>query len=324
MLKDAAVNRLDVDGTVPSSGSQPVVAAETASATGPATATAPQSKGDRPIPALLGLRADTFRHPLDRESTAALKQLPGLDLAIRSLLGSVAEEFLYLDNIATSVLVGPQQLPHLHTLLLDACRVLDLEPPELYVRQHPAPNAYTFAMRGKRPFVVLHTSLIDLLEPVEIQAVIAHELGHLKCEHGVYLTLANLLVVAAEQVPMWGRWMAEGLQERLMAWVRCAELTCDRAAVLATQDPRVVISVLMKLAGGSPTLARQLNVEAFLAQARAYDAASASDLGAMLRQLKTAGLSHPVPVLRAREVDRWATGREYRDLLRQFATADQS
>lgn len=323
MLKDAAVSGPDLEEIVTHSGSSPSVGATTETATAtPDRCPVPQ--GDRPTPALLGLRADAFRHPLDRESTAALKQLPGLDLAIRSLLGSVAEEFLYLDNIATSVLVGPQQLPHLHTLLLDACRVLDLEPPELYVRQHPAPNAYTFAMRGKRPFVVLHTSLIDLLEPVEIQAVIAHELGHLKCEHGVYLTLANLLVVAAEQVPMWGRWMAEGLQERLMAWVRCAELTCDRAALLATQDPRVVISVLMKLAGGSPTLARQLNVDAFLAQARAYDAASASDLGAMLRQLKTAGLSHPVPVLRAREVDHWATGREYRDLLRQFATSAAS
>jgi len=71
----------------------------------------------------------------------------------------------------------------------------------LYVRQHPVPNAYTFAVRGKQPFV-LHTSLIELLTPEEIQAVIAHELGH-KCDHGVYLTLVNLLVLAAGQLPNW-------------------------------------------------------------------------------------------------------------------------
>ena len=267
---------------------------------------------------LLGLRADGFRHPLDRESTRSLKQLPGLDAAVRSLLGPVAEELMYLENIAASVRVGVDQLPDLHGLLLEACGVLDLEPPELYVRQHPVPNAYTFAMRGKRPFVVLHTSLLELLTPPEIQAVIAHELGHLKCEHGVYLTLANLGVLAAGQLPSWGRWLAEGMQERLMEWVRCAEFTCDRAALLATQDPMTMVSVMMKLAGGSPTLAGQLNPAAFLAQARAYDAIDDSQVGAMLKQARTSGLSHPVPVLRAREIDRWAHSREYRDLLQRF------
>jgi Zn-dependent protease with chaperone function len=29
----------------------------------------------------------------------------------------------------------------------------------------PVPNAYTFAMRGKQPFIVVHTSLMDLLTP---------------------------------------------------------------------------------------------------------------------------------------------------------------
>lgn len=266
---------------------------------------------------LVGLRADAFRHPLDRESTAALKQLPGLDLMVRGFLGPVAEQFLYLENIASSVRVSDRQLPHLHGLLLEAAAVLDLEPPELYVRQHPMPNAYTFAMRGRQPFVMLHTSLVDLLTPEEIQAVIAHELGHLKCEHGVYLTLANLAVLAAGQLPEWGRWLAQNLQEQLMAWVRCAELTCDRAALLAVQDPTVVVSVLMKLAGGSPTLAPQLDTEAFLAQARAYDAADTVGLGPLLKQARVAGLTHPFPVLRAREIDRWAASRTYRDLLRQ-------
>jgi len=71
----------------------------------------------------------------------------------------------------------------------------------------------------------------------------------------------------------------------------------------------------MKLSGGSPTLAPQLNLDAFLAQARSYEDMSTSDLGKMLRQLQTAQLSHPVPVLRAREVDRWATTQEYQSLL---------
>ncbi|MEQ8970602.1 MAG: M48 family metallopeptidase [Coleofasciculus sp. C1-SOL-03] len=264
---------------------------------------------------LVGLKADQFRHPLDFQATQALKQFPGLDLMVRNLLGPVAEQFFYLNNIAASVLVGENQLPHLHNLLLDACKTLDLEPPQLYVQQHPVPNAYTFAMRGKQPFIVLHTALIDMLTPDEIQAVIAHELGHLKCEHGVYLTPLNIMILAASLLPNWGAVIAQSLQEQMLEWLRCAEFSCDRAALLATQNPRVVMSVLMKLAGGSPTLAPQLNLDAFIAQARAYDDISNSELGELLKSAQTAQLSHPVPVLRAREIDKWASSQAYQSLL---------
>ncbi len=266
---------------------------------------------------LVGLKADQFRHPLDLEATQSLKQIPGLDLMVRNLLGPLAEQFFYLNNIAASVLVGENQLPHFHKLLLEACETLDLDPPQLYVQQHPVPNAYTFAMRGKQPFIVLHTSLIEILTPEEIQAVIAHELGHLKCEHSVYLTPLNILVLAANLIPTWGSIIAQNIQAQLLEWLRCAEFTCDRAALLATQNPRVVMSVLMKLAGGSPTLAPQLNLDAFIAQARAYDAVSSTELGELLKSAQTAQLTHPVPVLRAREIDRWASSQTYQSLLQQ-------
>ena len=264
---------------------------------------------------LIGLKADLFRHPLDLAATNALKQLPGMDVAIRTLLGSVAEELFYFNNIAASVRVSDRQLPHLHALLLDACKILDLEPPQLYLQQNPVPNAYTFAMRGKKPFMVLHTSLVEMLTPEEIQAVMAHELGHLKCEHGVYLTLANLIVLASNLLPIWGSLIAQSLQEQMLEWLRCAEFSCDRAALLATQNPRTVMSVLMKLAGGSPSLAPMLNLDAFIAQAKDYDAMSATELGEMLKASQNSQLTHPVPVLRAREIDRWASSSSYQNLL---------
>ncbi|MDJ0737607.1 MAG: M48 family metallopeptidase [Nostocaceae cyanobacterium] len=268
--------------------------------------------------ALIGLRADAFRHPLDLEATKTLKQIPGLDMMVRNLLGPLAEQVFYAENIASSVLVGEKQLPHLHELLLEACKILDMEVPQLYVRSSPVPNAYTFAMRGKQPFIVLHTSLIDMLEPEEIQGVIAHELGHLKCDHSVYLTPVNLLILAAATVPNFGVAIAQIIQTQLLEWVRCAEFTCDRAALLVTQNPKVMMSVLMKLAGGSPTLAPQLNLDAFIAQARAYDEISNSELGEMVKAAQTAQMTHPVPVLRAREIDRWASSKEYENLLQNY------
>lgn len=158
---------------------------------------------------------------------------------------------------------------------------------------------------------------MELLSRNELQAVLAHELGHLKCDHGVWLTFANVLTLGAYTVPGVGSLIAQRLEEQLLRWLRAAELTCDRAALLVAQDPKVVVSVLMKLAGGCPSLSDQLNVDAFLEQARSYDKASSSPVGWYIRNAQTRQLSHPLPVLRAREIDEWSRSQEYRSLLQR-------
>ncbi|GMH25682.1 hypothetical protein Nepgr_027525 [Nepenthes gracilis] len=247
------------------------------------------------------LDADDFRHPLDRQNTLILRAIPGLNEIGKALLGSIAEQVMLLENVGTSVLVSKNQLPGLHQLMDEAAEILNVESPDFYVRQSPVPNAYTLAISGNRPFIVVHSSLIELLTQKELQAVMAHELGHLKCDHGVWLTIANIITLGAYTLPGLGGLIAQSLEEQLFRWLRAAELTCDRAALLVAQDPKVVISVLMKLAGGCPSIADQLNVDAFLDQARSYDKASSNPIGWYIRNAQTRQLSHPLPVLRARE-----------------------
>ena len=64
------------------------------------------------------------------------------------------------------------------------------------------------------------------------QAVLAHELGHLKCDHGLWLTVANVLASGTVSLlPV----ITGMVEEALMRWLRAAELTCDRAALLVAQ-----------------------------------------------------------------------------------------
>ncbi len=230
----------------------------------------------------------------------------------------MAEEALLLQHTGASLQVGPAQLPWLHQLLLEAAATLGLPPPALYLRQSAAPNAFTLAISGRRPAIVLHTALVELLTEAELQAVLAHELGHVACDHGVWLTLAAALAAPAGSLPGVPGFVADSAAEALARWARAAELSCDRAAALVARDPSVVVSVLMKLAGGSPKLAGQLNVEAFLQQARRYDEASSSLMGWYLSSAQTRGASHPLPVARAAEVDRWARGPQYAALLQRL------
>lgn len=58
-------------------------------------------------------------------------------------------------------------------------------------------------------------------------------------------------------------------------------LSVSNYLLLSFQE--VVISVLMKLAGGCPSLSDQLNVDAFLEQARSYDKASSNPIGWYIR-----------------------------------------
>ena len=91
--------------------------------------------------------------------------------------------------------------------------------------QNAFPNAYTLAIAGKRPFVMLNTALIELLTEKELQCVIAHELGHLKCDHGVWLTIGNVLASGTINfLPV----VSSAVEEALFKWMRAAELTCDR------------------------------------------------------------------------------------------------
>lgn len=263
------------------------------------------------------LRPDAFRHPIDVRATRALQAFIGLEAVLRALLRT-AELTMFFENIATGVRVGEKQYPSIHAMLLEACDVLDLPVPQLYVRQNPVPNAYTLAVQGNKPFIVIHSSLIELLTPAELQAVLAHELGHLKSEHGVWVTMANLLLLisTASLGGNFGRAVYELLNTQLLLWQRSAEFTCDRAMLLVMQDSRVAMSTLMKLAGGTSKYSDEMDIDEYLSQAEQFDEASSTRTGRLMRESMTATATHPLPILRVRELKRWSESNHFRSLIR--------
>ena len=77
----------------------------------------------------------------------------------------------------------------LHRALGWGCKILDVDEPELYVQLDPVPNAFTYG--HTRPFIVLTSGLVDMLDDEERFYVIAHELGHIKAGHVLYTVLAQ-------------------------------------------------------------------------------------------------------------------------------------
>ncbi|MFB4301653.1 M48 family metallopeptidase [Actinomadura sp. NTSP31] len=260
-----------------------------------------------------GISSRAYEHPADRSALVALRSLSGFDVVLRKLSGLVNERSLRLMFLGGTVRVGDDQFHHLNDMVRDACYILDMpEVPEVYVRQDPTPNA--MALGSDHPFIVVNTGLLDLLDDEELRFVIGHEVGHILSGHAVYQTMMQILLQLGSRLawlPLGNIGIAAiiiGLRE----WFRKAELSSDRAGLLAGQDLDAAKRVNMKLAGG--TRLHEMSSEAFLQQAREYDAAGDVRDG-LLKFLNLLGQSHPFAVIRFAEIDRWARSGEYERIL---------
>lgn len=265
-----------------------------------------------------GISAEAYRHPHDRAATAALRAVPGFELAASKFSRYSVERFLYVMACAETVRVTPRQCGRLHAMLRDSCATLDVSPePAFFLSQTPIPNAY--ALGREMPSIVLHTGLVELLTDEEIHAVIAHEVGHVHCGHTVYrlmlLIVSELAKRYGGRVPGIGAWVSISLEIALLEWSRMAEFSADRAAILCVHDPEIIFSAMFKLTGGSPRVFEMMDREEYLKQAEEYDNPKAPPLDKLYKTLLAAPLTHPIPVLRAREALRYGESVEYRSIL---------
>jgi Zn-dependent protease with chaperone function len=262
-----------------------------------------------------GLQAEDFQHPDDLTATSALQAIPGLDTLVAKVLEYGFERVYYLENVASNVRVTPRMFERLHKALGWGCKILGVEEPELFVQVDPIPNAFTYG--HTRPFIVLTSGLVDMLDDEERFFVIAHELGHIKAGHVLYTVLARNIATVVSLIGQatlgLGALLGQGLVLALYEWYRKAELTADRAGLLCVQDMNPAIRAFMKMAGGSTRLYAEMDQSEFLRQIREYEDADRSQLNRAYKQMITAFRTHPFPILRAKELDLWHSS-GYRDL----------
>lgn len=258
---------------------------------------------------LTGISSRAWEHPADQGALVALRRLKGFDTVLRTMSGLFNERAVRLAYLGSAVRVDERQFPALHYALNDVARVLDAtEVPELFVRANPNLGALTIGMN--KPFIVLDSGLVDLLDEEELRFVVAHELGHALSGHAVYQTLLQRLIQMTgvlSSVPFGGLGV-RAIVAALYEWSRKSELSADRAGLLATQDPAVALRVHMQLSSGGHLA--DLDTTSFLAQGQEYLAAD--DLrDSVLKMLLVENRSHPFAVVRATEMRRWVDSGAY-------------
>jgi len=267
---------------------------------------------DRSRVRLPGISSRAYEHPADRSALVALRKLSGFDTLLRRLAGLFNDRSLRLMFLASSVRASDQQFASLYQAMLDGCYILDLPTvPELFISQNPQVNAMTLG--ADKPFMVITSGMVDLMDPEEMRFVIGHELGHVLSGHAVYRTMLFHLLNLVTRIA----WLpivlpAKGIIWALEEWYRKSELSCDRAGLLAGQDVEAARRALMKTAGGSRL--GELSHDAFHQQAHEYDAVPDVREG-LLKLLQLQGNTHPFAVIRFAELDRWASEGDYADIL---------
>jgi Zn-dependent protease with chaperone function len=268
---------------------------------------------DRARTRLPGISSRAYEHPADRSALVAMRSLTGFDTVLKKLSGLFSERAIRLMYLANAVRVSDGQFRNINDMLRDSAYILDMsEVPELYVIQDPVPNG--MAIGTDHPFIVLTTGLVDLLDDAELRFVVGHEAGHVLSGHSVYRMMLLILTGLAERVA-WIPLGNIGLAAIIMAlkeWYRKSELSADRAGLLACQDSEAGKRALMKIAGGSRL--GEMSTEAFLEQAREYDAGGDVRDG-LLKVLNLLGQTHPFAVMRFAELDRWTRDGEYDRIL---------
>lgn len=268
---------------------------------------------------LQGISPTAFIADTDRVALDALKRVPLLPQIVQKFYDMGIDRWMYCWNMSMSVRCGPNQFHTLYDIMRESCQVLDMPEPELYITSNPFPNA--FAGGVERPYVTLRSGIVDTLTDEQLFHLVGHELGHIKAGHMLYKSVASLLLPLLELIGRrtfgLGDVASIGLIMAMAEWSRQAEITADRAGLLVSQNLNTSIDANLALTAGPSRLLHEMNREAFMEQARAYqDAGPLEQIGKMLIFLmRGSSYTHPMPVHRTQQLERWVLSGAYDRIL---------
>ena len=254
------------------------------------------------------IKPSEFMHPEDAAALDAFKAIPGFTQAMKLVMKYENEMQWYGENIASSIRLSPLQLPEIYKHLPPICARLGIEEPEFYLKMDPQPNAWTYG--DTRVFITLTSGLVEAFDEEELDAVIAHECGHIICRHTLYRTFEYIFWnTMSQNVPK----DADGiLKLAYLYWARKSELSCDRVAAMIT-SPDIALRMMARFAGGPKSITSKINMEEWAKQADIYDDLYKNNnlWNKALLLGNTMGLDHPFWAVRVREVLNWCKTEEY-------------
>jgi heat shock protein HtpX len=169
-------------------------------------------------------------------------------------------------------IVTESEEPQLHQIVSRLCANADLPMPRIAVVKTSMPNAFATGRNQKNAVVAVTTGLAGRLDNNELEAVLAHELTHVKNRDMMVMTIATFLSSMAQILVQWLPFFGGGNRDRdsgsnfillflvsLVVWIvsfilirtlsRYREFAADRGSAILTGQPSHLVSALKKISG---------------------------------------------------------------------------
>ena len=176
--------------------------------------------------------------------------------------------------------VSPQEAPELHDMVARLAAMADIPKPRVAVVPTPVPNAFATGRSPRHAVVAVTSGLMERLNRGELEAVLAHEIAHIRHRDVAIITIASFFATVAAflvrqmmWLGLWGVPMGDRRDDRHSgagAWIviylvsllvyfvsflliralsRYREYAADRGAAYLTGAPSNLASALMKISG---------------------------------------------------------------------------
>jgi len=200
----------------------------------------------------------------------------GYGLIILLAVGMGLVQYFFSDKLVLwstgARIIEDDEYPELHRSVEKLCKEADLPLPKIAIMQSPVPNAFATGRSPKHAVVACTDSIMRLLTRDELEAVLAHELSHVKNRDILTMTMASFIAMIASMIMQsfffsaifggrnreGGSWIIVWIVSiivyaistlLILALSRYREFAADRGSALITRNPRALISALNKISG---------------------------------------------------------------------------
>jgi heat shock protein HtpX len=183
-------------------------------------------------------------------------------------------QYFFSDRVVLAAsgahIVSEDEAPELHSAIERLCAMADLPKPKVAIANSPVPNAFATGRNQNHAVVAVTSSLLQRLEEPEVEAVLAHELSHVKNRDMLVMTIASFVTTIAGFLMRFWFFMGVGGNRRdnnififfialAAIWIvsflitralsRYREYAADRGSAIITAHPANLASALLKISG---------------------------------------------------------------------------
>ncbi len=217
-----------------------------------------------------------FAWAADAKAMAALEGITPLNAAAKAVSEKVGRR--WIEVTFNGILLGEKQLPQIYGQAVRAARILGMSHmPDIYLSGDRAWDCLTFGTKSNS-FIVIGSALAANFQGIDMLFMLAREMGHCRAGHALWKTVIRFFL--GEQGPAKGilaggifqailsptHLVSGAIEVPLLAWARQAEITADRAGLLAVGSEEVARRVLLSWSLRSSVMFKQINIGAWLEQ----------------------------------------------------------